>query len=122
MIIKKKIPCTKNNDNKDKKYLEPRLMMIKIKKIPTPRIIIKKIKKIPCTKNNDNKDNKYLPPIIIIKGIKNLAPRIIITMIKKYLVPRLMMKKIKNTPCTQQYHRYPNVVIIIIVPCTSSDQ
>ena len=77
---------------------------------------------IPCTKNNDNKDKEYLPPRIMIKKIKNLAPRIMITMIKKYLAPRLMMKKIKNTPCTQQYHRYPNVVIIIIVPCTSSDQ
>ena len=27
------IPCTKNNDNKDKKYLAPRIMIIKIKKI-----------------------------------------------------------------------------------------
>ena len=54
------IPCTKNNDNKDKKYLAPRIMIIKIKKIP-------------CTKNNDNKDKKIPAPRIIIKKIRNTS-------------------------------------------------
>ena len=39
------IPCTKNNDNKDKKYLAPRLVIKKIKKYLAPRLMIIKIKK-----------------------------------------------------------------------------
>ena len=64
---KDKKPCTKNNDNNDKK--------------------------IPCTKIDDEKDKKYT----LHTAISLLSE-------------------------TLQQDQSPKVVIIIIVPCTSSDQ
>ena len=92
MIIKIKNTCTKNNNKKDKEYLPPRIMIKKDKK-PCTKNNDNNDKNIPCTKINDGKDKKYT----LHTAISLLSE-------------------------TLHQDQSPNVVIIMIVPCTSSDQ